>query len=195
MINVRFLLLAAEVAVFAPRGPLGRPRAVILGIGVGASALLPWLMADRYRDFSGRASAIVRLIEKTPLGSNTLFLHTPDPHRDFTDPRLSAEMSVWRELSNYPLVYRGGFSPYLYDDGFPVRRRKGLPAPRVESAALPRVRPNETHFDAETMGQGWNYFLARDDDHDLVADDLEVVAQEGRYRLNKNVRPPEPPPP
>ena len=120
MINQRFLLPAACVAVFFPRGPIRGARFALVAAAIGTMVLLPRDMARQYRDFSKRAWPLIELIRMTPLGSNTLVVQ--EPGRSFEDPTVAPRMTIWRELYIYPLVYRGGFDPYLYDDGFPVRK-------------------------------------------------------------------------
>ncbi len=94
MVNLRFLLPAAAVAVFLPRGPIGGARAGLLAAALLLMALLPRPMARHYRDFSRRAAPIVALIQETPLGANTLLLHTPG--KPFDDPWLAPQMTIWR---------------------------------------------------------------------------------------------------
>jgi hypothetical protein len=188
MVNERFLLPAACVAVFLPRGALRGGRAWLLGAALGLMALLPPAMARHYRDFSRRAAPIVDLIQATPLGANTLMLHTPG--RPFDDPFLAPQMTMWRELYNYPLVYRGGYDPYLYDDGFPVRRIASLPAPKVPRAAETIRSPDETHFHPESQMRGWDYFLVSDDNVGAMpADGAVAVQKRGEWTLYRNVLP------
>ncbi|MCU1278099.1 MAG: hypothetical protein JWM53_1645, partial [bacterium] len=106
MINQRFLLPAACVAVFFPRGPIRGARLALVAAALLTMALLPREMAKQYRDFSKRAWPLIELIRMTPMGSNTLVLH--EPGRSFEDAALAPQMTIWRELYNYPLVYRGG---------------------------------------------------------------------------------------
>ena len=146
MVNQRFLLPAALVAIFFPRGALRGWRALLMAGAVAVMLILPPSLALVYRDFSRRAEPLISLIESTPLGSNTLVLHSPPGQRKFQDPMLAPEMTYWREMYNYPLVLRGGYDPYLYDDGFPIKRIRALPAPKVERAAEIIYSPSEQHF-------------------------------------------------
>ena len=191
MVNERFLMLLAAFGLFLPRGPIRGARAVLLAGAIAATAIIPKYLIKNWRDFSARAWPIVDLIQSTPLGSTTLLLHTPARtgiNRDFTDPVLAPEMTIWRELYNYPLVYRGGFDPYLYDNGFPVRRIKLLSAPKVESALVHVYQAEETHFSPETMLTGWDYFIVRDDYMDAMPPDgVVLVRSEGRYSLFRNL--------
>jgi hypothetical protein len=175
MVNQRFLFPAAAVALFLPRGPIRGGRAALLATAFALMALLPAGMTRHYRDFSRRAAPIVELIHETPLGANTLMLHTPG--RPFDDPWLAPQMTIWRELYNYPLVYRGGYDPYLYDDGFPVRRIASLPAPKVPRAAETLVSPDEARFHSDTMMRGWDYFLVSDDNLGAMPVDGAVVVR------------------
>jgi hypothetical protein len=189
MVNVRFVGLAALFALFLPRGELRGGRALLLGCAVAFSLMLPLRMARAWSSFSERAAPLVRLLQKVPLGSNTLLLHSPSPHRSFADADLMPEMAVWREVYNLPLVYRGGFSPYLYDDGFPVKQKYALPAPLVESA---NVHPSDwqRRFDPATMMKGWDYFVVRTDEAREILPPDGVVREgiDGEWSLWRNLR-------
>jgi hypothetical protein len=198
MVNLRFLMLAVAVAAFLPRGPIRGARAVLLGMGLAASTLLPLYMARNYRDFSSRAEPIITLLDHVPLGSNTLFLHTPTPNgqRSFADPVMAPEMALWREIYNYPLVYRGGYDPYMYDDGFPIRRTHDLAAPKVESALVKVYNPDDSRFHPDRMLYGWDYFIVKNDYLDAMPPDGVVqVETRGGYTLFHNLLKEQKPPP
>jgi hypothetical protein len=204
MINLRFLMLAIAVAAFLPRGAIRGARAWLLGAGLCVSTLLPLYMARNYRDFSSRAEPIVRLLAEVPQGSNTLLLQTPPGpgvagDRSFADPVMAPEMAIWREVYNYPLVYRGGYDPYMYDDGFPVRRINELPAPLVESALVKVFTYEAKKFQPTTMLHGWDYFILKTDYLDAMPPDgvvrVDVIAGWALYHnLLKDAPPPEPRP-
>jgi hypothetical protein len=186
MINQRFLLPAACVAVFFPRGPIRGARLVLVGAAVAIMVILPRDMARQYRDFSKRAWPLIDLIRMTPIGSNTLVLH--EPGRSFEDAALAPQMTVWRELYNYPLVYRGGFDPYLYDDGFPIRRTSSLPAPKVPRAAETMFSPEEARFNGATMMHGWDYFIVPEEARDAMPPDGAVFVRDaGSWSLYRNI--------
>jgi hypothetical protein len=186
MINERFLLPAACVAVFFPRGPIRGARLALVGAAVALMLILPRQMTRQYRDFSKRAWPLVELIRQTPLGSNTLVLHAPG--RSFEDPALAPNITFWRELYNYPLVYRGGYDPYLYDDGFPIRRIAALPAPKVPRAAELLFSPEESRFDPTTMMSGWDYFIVPEEYRAVMPPDGAVVVRDaGSWTLYRNL--------
>ncbi len=186
MINQRFLLFAACIAVFFPRGPIRGARLALIGIAVVTMAWLPHEMTKQYRDFSKRAWPLIELIRMTPQGSNTLVLH--EPGRSFEDQSAAPQMTIWRELYNYPLVYRGGFDPYLYDDGFPIRRIASLPAPKVPRAAETLFSPEEARFNAATMMRGWDFFIVPEESRDVMpADGAVLVRDAGSWSLYRNL--------
>jgi hypothetical protein len=186
MINQRFLLPAACVAVFFPRGPIRGARLGLIAMAIGAMVILPRDTVRQYRDFSKRASPLIDLIRMTPLGSNTLVLY--EPGRSFEDPAVAPKMTIWRELYNYPLVYRGGYDPYLYDDGFPVRRIGSLNAPKVPRAAETLFSPEEARFNPTTMMHGWDYFIVPEEARDAMPPDGAVhVRDAGSWSLYRNV--------
>ena len=186
MVNQRFLLPAACLALFFPRGPIRGPRAGILAAAIVASAWLPPAMARHYRDFSNRAAPLIALIQTPPLGSNTLVLTLPG--HSFEDPELAPQMTIWRELYNYPLVYRGGYDPYLYDDGFPIKRIAELPAPKVARAAETIHSPDETKFHAESMLRAWDYVIVSDEDRDVLPPDgMLEVKRAGHWTLYRSL--------
>ena len=186
MINQRFLLPAACVAVFFPRGPIRGARLGLVAAAVVAMAVLPREMTRQYRDFSKRAWPLIELIRMTPIGSNTLVLH--EPGRSFEDPALAPAVTYWRELYNYPLVYRGGFDPYLYDDGFPIKRIAALPAPKVPRAAETLFSPEEARFNPTTMMHGWDYFIVPEEARNAMPPDGAVVVRDaGSWTLYRNL--------
>ncbi len=186
MINQRFLFLAAIVAVFLPRGPIRGARLGLVAAAVALMALLPQEMIRHYRDFSRRAWPLIQLIKATPMGSNTLMLHSP--YSNYIDPALSPHMTIWRELYNYPLVYRGGYDPYLYDDGYPVRRIASLPAPKVSRAAELDFNRMQAQFDPTTMMLGWDYFIVPEEESGVMPVDGAVrVRDAGSWTLYRNV--------
>jgi hypothetical protein len=186
MINQRFLLFAACVAVFFPRGPIRGARLGLIAAAVFAMCFLPREMTKVYRDFSKRASPLIDLIRLTPLGSSTLLLH--EPGRSFEDPMLMPQMTIWRELYNYPLVYRGGYDPYLYDDGFPIRRIGSLDAPKVPRAAETLFSPEEARFNPATMMHGWDYFIVPEESRNAMPPDGAVhVRDAGSWSLYQNL--------
>ena len=186
MINQRFLLPAACVAVFFPRGPIRGARFALIAAAVLLMTLLPRDMARQYRDFSKRAWPLIELIRMTPVGSNTLVLH--EPGRSFEDAALAPQMTIWRELYNYPLVYRGGFDPYLYDDGFPIRRIASLPAPKVPRAAETLYSPEEARFNPVTMMAGWDYFIVPEESRNAMPPDGAVLIRDsGSWSLYRNI--------
>jgi len=191
MINQRFFFLIALVACFLPRGTLASWRRVLLLVGLAASLWLPMRLGRAYKDFSKRAQPIVDLINQAPLGATVLMVHTPSApgqNRNFEDPLVGPGMTVWRELYNYPLVLRGGYSPYLYDDGFPVKVRTELPHPKVESALVQINSHDETEFNAAVLATKWDYFVVRDDNlSNLPPDGLVQVAQEGGWTLLRSL--------
>ena len=165
----------------------------LIAAAVLLMALLPRELVRQYRDFSRRAWPLITLIRATPLGSNTLVLH--EPGRSFEDPALAPQMTIWRELYNYPLVYRGGFDPYLYDDGFPIRRIAALPAPKVPRAAETMFSPEEARFNPATMMRGWDYFIVPEEARDAMpADGAVVVRDAGSWTLYRNITKSEPVP-
>jgi hypothetical protein len=188
MINQRFLLPAALLAIFFPRGALRGWRAALMTAAVAVMLLLPPSLAKAYRDFSRRAEPLIALIEETPLGSNTLLLHSPPGHRQFQDPQLAPEMTYWREMYNYPLVLRGGYDPYIYDDGFPIKRIRALPAPKVERAAELIYTPDEQRFNPATMLKDWDYYIVADDNlESMPVDGVGKVQAAGRWVLLRNL--------
>ena len=186
MVNQRFLFPAACIALFFPRGPIRGARAGILAVAIIATLWLPPAMAMHYRNFSNRAAPLVDLIQATPLGSNTLVLTLPG--HSFEDPDLAPQMTIWRELHNYPLVYRGGYDPYLYDDGFPIKRISELPAPKVARAAETIHSPDETKFHPETMLRAWDYIIVTDEDREsLPPDGMAELRHAGRWTLYRSL--------
>jgi hypothetical protein len=127
-VGARVPALVAPLLLLLPASaPAGRRRWLLLPT-VAACVALPLVLASLYGDFSRRNVGVLKLAEKVPRGARVMVLARGLIHGD---PELSADRSsstptYWHFMS-WPMALRGGMSPYLFDQGIPVRPRPGLP--------------------------------------------------------------------
>jgi len=109
----------------------GRQRLLMLPV-VAACIALPIKLARLYRDFSNRNAPFTRLVSELPRGSSTLvvargMMRGQHSEEESGDPATSAP--VYWHFSSWPMAIHGGYDPYLFDQGIPVRPRVTLRAP------------------------------------------------------------------
>ncbi len=131
----RIPAMGAALALLLPAGPfIGRQRLLFLPVVI-ASCVLPLKLTQLYGDFNRRNAGFMRLVEELPYGASTLVITrgmmkspTGDPVAEASgDPAVSGP-AYWH-FSSWPMVLRGGFSPYLFDQGIPIRPHKKLKSP------------------------------------------------------------------
>jgi hypothetical protein len=110
---------------------VGRQRLIMLPMVVACIAL-PIKLARLYRDFSNRNAPFIRLLGELPRGSSTMvvtrgMMRGQHSEEESGDPSTSAP--VYWHFSSWPMALHGGYDPYLFDQGVPVRPRVTLRAP------------------------------------------------------------------
>jgi hypothetical protein len=109
----------------------GWHRFVMLPVIVCA-IVLPLKLARLYRDFSVRNAPFMRLVAQIPNGVSTLvvargMMRGPHSEEESGDPATAGP--VYWHFSSWPAAFHGGFDPYMFDQGVPVRPRVLLRAP------------------------------------------------------------------
>src|SRR5207247_1001351 len=96
-------------------------------------ALYPLSIARCFHEFDTRAAEFRTIVQKLPYDPNVLTIAFPPRE----DPALPY-MDVWRQFHAYVLVERGGFDPWSWPDGFPMRTR-----PEAMKPAPPDQHPEQ----------------------------------------------------
>lgn len=183
-VKLRFLVLAMACAVFLPRGPVRGARAWLLAAGLAAMTILPFSMSRAYREFSARVRPLVVVLSAVPMGANTLYIHTPG--QSFTDAQAGRWLQPWRNLVHFPMLFRGGYDPYLRSDALIIRRSAGLRAPPLDE---PGETPRPVEFSRLPLSllHGWDYLVVRDDNLAAVpGGGITLVLERGRFSLFRN---------
>ncbi len=121
--------MGAAMALLLPAGAfVGRQRLAFVPLIV-ACVVLPLKLTSLYTDYSHRHAGFMRLVDELPYGKSTLVLTrgmmSAPPglavSEESGDPAVSAP-AYWH-FSSWPMALHGGFSPYLFDQGIPIRPR------------------------------------------------------------------------
>jgi len=124
-------LMMVYVALLPRLRIVGRMRLLLVPIVIGAIAL-PLKLSKLYRSFSARNAAMMRLVEELPRGAPTLvvvrnMMRGSGSEEKSGDPASSGP--VYWHFSSWPMALKGGYSPYQFDQGIPLRPKKALVTP------------------------------------------------------------------
>ncbi|MBI4508932.1 MAG: hypothetical protein HY698_04820 [Deltaproteobacteria bacterium] len=174
MINGRLAVVIALVSLACvPSGTLPGVRGVLVAAPLVLAALLyPAAVAARFADFDSRAEDFRRIVTHLPHNPSVLTLVYPP----LGDPAVNVD--AWREFPSYVQVERGGYNPWAWDDGFPMRAR-----PEAKKPAPPGHHPER--FVYELHGPHYEWFLTRNEPTGLFAkrSELQQVAEQGAWKL------------
>jgi hypothetical protein len=182
MISARVPLLLGPLLLLLPSAPLERrARAFALPL-IAVAAIVPLCLAPRWRDFSARSEPFFRLVDQIPLGKTTFvarraLMPTPLPAEKSGDSATCGP-AYWAEGA-WPVALRGGYSPYLFDQGIPVVYTTRLAAPPFppRDDFAPREAPE------------FDYYLLREAGAEAKSDPaLALVAREGPWELYRRLR-------
>ena len=175
----RIPVMGASVALLLPAGRfVGKQRLLFVPLII-AAIVLPLKMTRLYGDFSKRNAPFMQMIDEIPLGAPTLVVvrHMWD-HLSGSVAEASADPSTsgpvkWHFMS-WPMALRGGFSPYLFDQGIPVRYKTRLAAPTW----------NTLDFFELSQAPEFEYYLVNDPPEALQrAPELRWADQSGDWWL------------
>jgi hypothetical protein len=174
--------IIAALLVLLPAGPFsGRARLALVPV-VGATVLLVAKLTTLYVDFSHRNADFFALLAKTPRGANTFIAvagvwRSPNPGESSGDPASSGP--VYWHWAEWATALKGGYSPYLFDVGFPV-------APKPERALR---APGFGDWDGFHPGKApaFDYYLIQ---HPVALSHpcCELVGKRGDWALMHRIR-------
>jgi hypothetical protein len=150
-------LLAPLLLLLPARAPSGLRRWLLVPALVGC-VVLPLHLTRLYGDFNQRNVGLLRLIDKLPRGTRVMVLARGLIRRD---PEASADPSsttpVYWHFMSWPMALKGGMSPYLFDQGIPVRPRPGLPRYDVSRTDFitTRTAPQFDYYIVHGEGRSW----------------------------------------
>jgi hypothetical protein len=171
-----FLALTPRVRV------TGRRRALLIPVIVCAAAL-PLKLNKLYRNFSARNIPMLRLVEETPHGALTLvvvrnMMRGSGSEEKSGDPATSGP--VYWHFSSWPMALRGGYSPYQFDQGIPLRPKKPLVSPPWGS----------TDTFAFRQAPDYEYYIVRDATDEMDREpSVKMVKRLADWTLYKRVAP------
>jgi hypothetical protein len=131
-VSPRLPAMMAPLILLLPAATIsGRQRLLMLPMVI-ACIVLPLKLTKLYRDFSARNIPFMRLVSELPRGSKTLvvvrgMMRGAGSEEKSGDPATSAP--VYWHFSSWPMAIHGGYSPYVFDQGIPVRPKVTLQAP------------------------------------------------------------------
>jgi hypothetical protein len=158
----------------------GKQRLLLLPVVI-MCVLLPLKLASLYRDFNNRNAGFMRLLSQVPKGDNVMvvvrgMMRGSGSEEKSGDPATSAP--VYWHFSSWPMALRGGYSPYLFDQGIPIRPKKILRAPNSLAA---------DGFDVRQAPE-FDYYLVRLPTEIMDREPvLRIVDEVGEWKLYKRV--------
>jgi hypothetical protein len=174
----RLPALIAPLLLLLPSIELRRWRALVMAPAAVATLVLVIKLTTLYTDFNRRNIGFMRLVDRLPRGAATLVLArgliVGDPESS-GDPASSAPV-YWHFMS-WPMALHGAFSPYLFDQGIPVRPRPGTPHYNV-------AKTDALDFKSAPEFQ---YYLVHASSDTMVPDRVRVVADDGAWTLYHRV--------
>ncbi len=160
----------------------GWRRLVMLPVVISAIAL-PLKLTRLYRSFSQRNLAMMRLIDALPRGAPTLLvvrnmMRGPGSEEKSGDPATSGP--VYWHFSSWPMAMNGGYSPYAFDQGIPLRPKKALKVPGWGS----------TDIFAFRQAPDFEYYIVRDATDEMDREpSVKMVKRLADWTLYKRVAP------
>jgi hypothetical protein len=173
--------MMAPFLLVLPAGRIfGKQRLIMLPTIVCA-IVLPVKLARLYRDFSNRNAPFMKLVSEIPDGSKTMvvvrgMMRGPGSEEKSGDPATSAP--VYWHFSSWPMALHGGYDPYIFDQGIPIR-------PKVIIKAPPWA--NVDTFDIR-QAPDFDYYLVRSPLEIMDREpSLSIVDSVGDWTLYKRV--------
>ena len=159
---------------------IGRQRLVMLPLIVG-SIVLPLKLARLYRDFSNRNAGFFKLIAETPRGANTLVVVRGMMRGSGSEEKSGDTASsgpVYWHFSSWPMALNGGYGPYVFDQGIPIRPKTVLRSPPFAATDAFDIR----------QAPEYDYYIVRTPLEQMDREpSLKVIDQLGEWTLYKRI--------
>ncbi|MCU1282644.1 MAG: hypothetical protein JWM53_6190, partial [bacterium] len=177
----RLPAMMAPMLILYPNLELSGLKRLAMVPTIAAAIFLPLQLTRLYKGFTKRTAAFMSLVEQLPYGVSTLvvnrgMLSGPVWEERSGDPA-TAEAVFWH-YSTWPVVLRGGYTPFLFDQGIPLRPKRML------------LSPGWSKMDEFQLRQApdYDYYLVRFADEELHnTHALKMIASRGDWVLFKRV--------
>jgi hypothetical protein len=180
-VSPRVPALMMPLIVLLPTVKLeGRRLLIVLPVLIGC-AILPLKLARLYRDFSNRNAGFMRLVAQVPRGETVMvvvrgMMRGSGSEEKSGDPATSAP--VYWHFSSWPMALNGGYSPYVFDQGIPIRPKKLLRAPNAMAPDMFDIR----------QAPEFAYYLVRLSPEQMDREPaLKMVDEVGEWKLYKRI--------
>jgi hypothetical protein len=169
-INIRFAVMAALFLALSIRGPIEGWRRWLLAPVVAISLGFVADMTVHIRRAQAFCAGFDRLARLPAPGSRVLFIIGYPWH----DPSFSLNYALL--YSGFYQAQRGGYMPWNFDDGFPLRYRVRYPTPKWRTMI----------FNWEQHADYYDYVrVFHNDERIFGGHPVEQVGAEGSWRLYK----------
>jgi hypothetical protein len=175
--------LMLVLAALLPPVRLEGIRRLAMAPVVICAVILPLKLAKLYRNFSARNVPMMKLIEETPRGALTLvvvrnMMRGTGSEEKSGDPVTSGP--VYWHFSSWPMALKGGYSPYQFDQGIPLRPKNPLTAPPWGS----------TDSFAFRQAPEFEYYIVRDAIDEMDREpSVQMLKRAGDWTLYKRIHP------
>jgi hypothetical protein len=164
-----------------PATAITRQRRLLLVPLIVASLVLPIKLAVLYKDFSRRNQPFMYLVSKLPRGARVLVVYRGMMRGQHSEEKSGDPVTsgpVYWQFSSWPMALNGGYSPYLFDQGIPVR-------PKIKLAAPDWFTPDK--FDLRQAPE-FDYYLIHNPPESMEREPaLATVDQLGEWTLYQRI--------
>jgi hypothetical protein len=180
-VNPRIPSMMAPVIALLPAVRLDGWRRVLMVPVIVCAFVIPLTLARLYRDFSNRNNAFMQLVDQLPRGQKVLvvvrgMMRGPQSEEKSGDPATSAP--VYWHFSSWPMALKGGYGPYVFDQGIPIVPKVKLRAPGWANTDVFELR----------QAPDFDYYIVRSPTEEMErAPSLKVVDRTGEWVLYKRV--------
>jgi hypothetical protein len=156
-------------------------KRVLVAPLVVAAFVIPLTLARLYRDFSNRNTPFMSLVEMLPKGQKVLvvvrgMMRDPNSEEKSGDPSTSAP--VYWHFSSWPMALKGGYGPYIFNQGVPIVPKLKLRAPPWSNTDTFELR----------QAPDFDYYIVRNPSQELErAPSLRVVERINEWVLYKRI--------
>jgi hypothetical protein len=180
-VSPRIPSLMAPLLCLLPAGRfIGWQRALFAPL-VAATVALPLQLARLYTGFSRRNAPFMRLCAEVPRGTKVLvvvrgMMRGPLSEEKSGDPATSAP--VYWHFSSWPMALNGGYGPYVFNQGIPIRPKVGVTVTAPAWGAVDTFDIRQAH--------DFDYFIVRNAADQMDREpSLSLVDRAGDWTLYK----------
>jgi hypothetical protein len=177
MVNGRLaIVIAMLLFVCVAPGRLAGWRAALVALPlVLATIVYSVNIARRFAAFDRKTADFDALVERLPYNPSVLTIIYPP----LWDPTVWCD--PWRQFPSYIQLRRGGYNPWSWGDGFPMRTREAARKPAPEGH-------HPEKFDYAAHAAAYEYLLVRGEPPGTIGGKpgVTLVEERGMWRLYRN---------